>query len=230
MIIVSSFLRRQESIQIHWIPTFVGMTIHLNNAQLFMTLCIGGLFTAINMELSLMTSDTSGNPEKMRRAGDSLVKLADTGIETVRRISMELRPEILDHLGLISAIQWYMSEFQKRARIRCKLLLSDEDIQMNKNRATAAFRILQEAMTNVARHSGATKVTVEVRKEGDTMIMKIDDNGKGINEEKINDPFSFGLIGMQERTFYLGGELKISGTPNKGTRVMATIPVSAKGT
>src|SRR3990172_951262 len=190
---------------------------------------LGGLFTAIKMELSLMTSNTSGNPEKMRRAGDSLVKLADTGIETVRRISMELRPEILDHLGLISAIQWYMSEFQKRARIRCKLLLSDEDIHVNKNRAIAAFRILQEAMTNVARHSGATKVTVEVRKENNTIIMKIEDNGKGINEEKINDPFSFGLLGMQERTLYLGGELKISGTPNKWTRVMAIIPISEKG-
>ena len=123
-----------------------------------------------------------------------------------------------------------MSEFQKRARIRCKCLLSSEDIHMNKNRATAAFRILQEAMTNVARHSGASKVTVEVRIEGDTLIMKIEDNGKGINVEKINDPFSFGLLGMQERTLYLGGELKISGIPNKGTRVMATIPVSVKGT
>src|SRR3972149_5265729 len=189
---------------------------------------LGGLFTAIKMELSLMTSNTSGNQEKLRRAGESLVKLADTGIETVRRISMELRPEILDHLGLISAIQWYMSEFQKRARIRCKCLLSKEDIQMNKNRTTAVFRILQEAMTNVARHSEATKVTVEVKKDEDTMIMKIEDNGKGINEEKINDPFSFGLLGMQERTLYLGGELKISGTPNKGTRVMATIPISEK--
>jgi len=190
---------------------------------------LGGLFTAIKMELSLMTSNTPGNQEKLRRAGESLVKLADTGIETVRRISMELRPEILDHLGLISAIQWYMSEFQKRARIRCKCLLSKEDIQMNKNRTTAVFRILQEAMTNVARHSEATKVTVEVKKDEDTMIMKIEDNGKGINEEKINDPFSFGLLGMQERTLYLGGELKISGTPNKGTRVMATIPISEKG-
>jgi len=190
---------------------------------------LGGLFTAIKMELSLMTSNTPGNQEKLRRAGESLVKLADTGIETVRRISMELRPEILDHLGLISAIQWYMSEFQKRARIRCKCLLSKEDIQMNKNRTTAVFRILQEAMTNVARHSEATKVTVEVKKDEDTMTMKIEDNGKGINEEKINDPFSFGLLGMQERTLYLGGELKISGTPNKGTRVMATIPISEKG-
>ena len=190
---------------------------------------LGGLFTAIKMELSLMTSNTPGNQEKLRRAGESLVKLADTGIETVRRISMELRPEILDHLGLISAIQWYMSEFQKRARIRCKCLLSKEDIQMNKNRTTAVFRILQEAMTNVARHSEATKVTVEVKKDEDTVTMKIEDNGKGINEEKINDPFSFGLLGMQERTLYLGGELKISGTPNKGTRVMATIPISEKG-
>ena len=191
---------------------------------------LGGLFTAVKMELSLMISNPCGNQEKMRKAGESLVRLADTGIETVRRISTELRPDILDHLGLISAIQWYMSEFQKRARIRCKCLLSSEDIHMNKNRATAAFRILQEAMTNVARHSGASKVTVEVRIEGDTLIMKIEDNGKGINVEKINDPFSFGLLGMQERTLYLGGELKISGTPNKGTRVMATIPVSEKGT
>lgn len=189
---------------------------------------LGGLFTAIKMELSLMTSNTSVNQEKVRRAGESLLKLADTGIETVRRISTELRPDILDHLGLISAIQWYMSEFQKRAKIRCKCILSDEDIHMNKHRATATFRILQEAMTNVARHSGATKVTVEVKKEENILTLKIEDNGRGINEEKINDPFSFGLLGMQERTLYLGGDLKISGAPGKGTRVMATIPISEK--
>ncbi len=191
---------------------------------------LGGLFTAIKMELSLMTSNTSDCTEKVGRAGASLAKLADTGIETVRRISTELRPDILDHLGLISAIQWYVSEFQKRTRIRCKCLTSNEDIHLNKNRATAAFRILQEAMTNVARHSGATRVSVEVRKEGETVIIKIDDNGKGINEEKINNPFSFGLLGMQERSFYLGGELRIKGTPNKGTTVMVIIPVSAKET
>ncbi len=172
---------------------------------------------------------TRFSQEKMRRAQESLVRLADTGIETVRRISTELRPDILDHLGLISAIQWYMSEFQKRAKIRCKCILSDEDIQMNKNRATATFRIVQEAMTNVARHSEATKVTVEVKKEENILTLKIEDNGRGIHEEKINDPFSFGLIGMQERTLYLGGELKITGTPAKGTSVVATIPISEKG-
>lgn len=190
---------------------------------------LGGLFTAMKMELSLMTSNTSINQEKVRKAGKSLVKLADTGIETVRRISTELRPDILDHLGLISAIQWYMSEFQKRARIRCKCILSDEEIQMNKNRATATFRILQEAMTNVARHSEATRVTVEARKEDNMMTLKIEDNGKGIDEEKINDPLSFGLLGMQERTLYLGGEIRICRAPHKGTTVAATIPISEKG-
>ncbi|MCC6543362.1 MAG: response regulator [Nitrospirae bacterium] len=190
---------------------------------------LGGLFTAVKMESSLITSNSCVNPEKVQRAGESLVKLADTGIETVRRISTELRPDILDHLGLISAIKWYMSEFQKRAKIRCKCLISCEDINMNKNRATAVFRILQEAVTNVARHSGATKVTVELKVDEDTLIMKIEDNGKGINVEKINNPFSFGLLGMQERTLYLGGKLIISGIPDKGTKVLATIPVSVKG-
>ncbi len=189
---------------------------------------LGGLFTAIKMEISLLSSN-AGNQDKMRNAKESLVKLADTGIETVRRISTDLRPEILDHLGLISAIQWYLNEFQKRARIRCKCMLNEEDIQMNKDRATAIFRILQEAMTNVARHSKATKVTVEVRKEEDTLTLKIEDNGKGVNEEKINDPFSFGLMGMQERTMYLGGELVIKGVPDKGTKVTLSIPLMDEG-
>lgn len=190
---------------------------------------LGGLFTAIKMELSILPPNSSVNPAKMPAAIESLVKLTDTGIETVRRVSTELRPHVLDHFGLISAIQWYMSEFQKRARIRCRCLLSEEDIHMDKSHATAAFRIMQEAMTNVARHSKATRVTVEVRKEESALILKIEDNGIGINEEKINDPFSFGLLGMQERTLYLGGNLKISGAPNKGTRVLATIPLTEKG-
>lgn len=186
---------------------------------------LGGLFTALKMELFSAFDTMDKNQESLLEARDSMGKLIDKGVEIVRSISSELRPHILDYCGLLPAIEWYVKEFQKRARIRCKLTFSDGDIQFDKDRATAIFRILQESLTNVARHSKASKVSVEVKREPDTMVLKMEDNGKGIDEEKVNDPHSFGLMGIQERVLYLKGKVTIKGVPDKGTTVTVTIPL-----
>jgi len=190
---------------------------------------LGSLFTAIKMELSSIANTDGGNQGTIPDMKESITKLIDKGIEVVRRISSELRPHILDHLGLIPAVNWYVKEFQKRANMRCKWTLSPEDIQIDKDRATAVFRILQEALTNVARHSKASRVTIELIKTGDNIRLKVSDNGVGIDEKKVNDPQSYGLMGIQERVLFLGGDVKFKGVADKGTTVTVKIPVSYEG-
>lgn len=190
---------------------------------------LGGLFTAMKMELSSPLNNIDEREDALSEMKNSLAKLIDTGIDIVRRISTDLRPHILDHLGLMPAINWYIKEFQKRAGMRCKWVICGGEIPMDKDRATAVFRVLQEALTNVARHSKASRVTVELLRDGDTMKLKIEDNGVGIHEEKVNDPRSFGLIGIQERVLYLKGQVTIKGVPHKGTTVAVTIPLLEMG-
>ena len=189
---------------------------------------LGGLFTALKLELFSAFSSLKADKVHIDEIKDSLTNLIDKGIEIVQSISVELRPHILDHFGLIPAIEWYVQEFQKRAKIRCVLNLSDESICFDKDRATAVFCIMQEALTNIARHAKASKVIVEVTKTGNGIELKVEDNGIGIDEEKINDPHSFGLMSIQERTLYLGGTLTIKRTNNKGTAVVVNIPVEER--
>lgn len=190
---------------------------------------LGGLFTALKLELSSSLKSLQADKAHVSGIKDSLTKLIDKGIEIVQRISVELRPHILDHFGLMPAIEWYVKEFQKRANIRCNLKLIESNLILDKDRATAIFRIIQEALTNIARHARASKVLVEVKKSGEFLELRVEDNGKGIDEEKLNDPHSFGLMSMQERVLYLGGTLKIVGTQNKGTTITLNIPLEGKG-
>lgn len=190
---------------------------------------LGGLFTALKLELSSSLNALQKGKGNIPEIKDSLTKIIDIGIDIVQRISVELRPHILDHFGLIPAIEWYIKEFQKRAKIRCTMKLIENNPPLDKDRATAIFRIIQEALTNIARHARATKVMVEVIKAGESLELKVEDNGIGINEEKINDPHSFGLMSMQERVLYLGGTLKINGIKGKGTTIILNIPLEVKG-
>lgn len=189
---------------------------------------LGALFTTMKMELSSGFDGVSEIQKPILEMKDSMTRLIDRGIEFVRRISTDLRPHILDHLGLIPAINWYMKEFQKRSGMRCKWILCEENIPLDKDRAIAVFRILQEALTNVARHSKASMVSVEVKREHDSMALTVEDNGKGIDEDRINDPHSFGLIGIQERVLFLKGKVAIKGILDKGTTVTVTLPLQER--
>lgn len=156
--------------------------------------------------------------------------LIDHMIHVVRRISTDLRPSVLDDLGLIAALEWQLSEFTSRTEIPHEFATAFEYVNIKEDRAVAVFRIFQEALTNVARHSRATKVAVVLR-EGErslfgdeNLVLEIRDNGRGITEEEILNPESFGLLGMKERVLAFGGELSIRGEPGGGTALVLKMP------
>ena len=151
-------------------------------------------------------------------------KLVDDTIQVVRKICTQLRPGVLDDLGLIAAIEWQVEDFEKRTHIRCELLASFEDSCLDRELSTALFRILQEALTNVSRHARATQVKISIEEDAGFIALRVEDNGKGITEHEITDPKSLGLLGMRERAVLFGGEVHISGVSGEGTRVVVRIP------
>jgi len=185
---------------------------------------LGQALTAIKMDLSWLEKKTPEEQSLLLKKTRSMGKLVDSTIQTVQRISSELRPGLLDDVGLLAAIEWQAEEFQKRTGIACELSVLSEDISLSQERSTAAFRIFQETLTNIARHAEATKVTVRLIKKGASLELKVKDNGKGITEEKISDPKSLGLLGIQERIHFLEGNITIKGIHNKGTTVTVTMP------
>ncbi len=159
----------------------------------------------------------------------SILKLIDRTIQTVRRISTELRPAVLDDLGLAAAIEWQVREFQTRTGMRCRLISPSQSITLDQERSNAIFRIFQEALTNVARHSKAIRVKISLKKEAGHLILEVQDNGRGITESEISDVKSLGLLSMRERAFFWGGEVSITGILGKGTTVNVRIPIHKAG-
>ncbi|HZM85637.1 MAG TPA: PAS domain S-box protein [Blastocatellia bacterium] len=191
---------------------------------------LGQALTGLKMDLSyLQKTLTRVKTSELDRLTDTTVsmsKLVDATIQTVRKIATDLRPGILDDLGLVAAIEWQAQDFQKRTGITCKFSPGVDDLDIDRDRSTASFRIFQETLTNVARHSGASAVAVSLDRRGDALALEIKDNGKGISEADISGRGSLGLLGMRERAQLLGGELKISGAPGEGTTVIVRIPLA----
>ena len=191
---------------------------------------LGQALTALKMDLYWLRNKYKENAPMVSKV-QSMSKLIDRTIQTVKKICIELRPGVLDDLGLTAAIEWQAREFQNRSGIRCDLFFDPEEIILDTNRSTAIFRIFQETMTNVARHAEASRITVTIEKKNSHLIMEVRDNGKGIGEEEIFDSESFGLIGMRERALYLGGEFQISSCSDggSGTTVIVSIPLVRDG-
>jgi len=190
---------------------------------------LGGALTGLKIDFSLLTRAALKIENKTVRTSllagmDSMIKFIDATIHTVRRIAMELRPGVLDDLGLIAALEWQLKDFEKRTGIRSELFPPVEEITLDADLSTALFRIFQEALTNVARHSGATEVRVRLRADADSATLEVEDNGKGIEKEKIHSSKSLGLLGMRERAQMFGGRIIVMGTPGMGTKVTVEIP------
>jgi signal transduction histidine kinase len=132
---------------------------------------------------------------------------------------------VLDHLGLRAALEWQLQEFQTRAKIECQFTSDLDELEPDPQRATAVFRILQEVLTNVARHAQATRVEASLRKQANDLVLEVRDNGKGISETQISSVDRFGLLGMRERAHVFGGSVVIRGSPGEGTVVTVRIPV-----
>jgi len=163
-------------------------------------------------------------PERIR----AMLALIDDTSNTVRRISSELRPVVLDDLGLTAAIEWQVEQFTAHTGIVCVLDAAVESVEIDRERAVAVFRIIQEALTNVMRHSRATRVDITSREEEHDLVFSIKDNGRGISKVDKGPSSSLGLIGMQERAYLVGGTVVVDGSPENGTTVTIRVPVAGR--
>ncbi|MHB8111711.1 MAG: sensor histidine kinase [Syntrophorhabdaceae bacterium] len=158
---------------------------------------------------------------------DSILEALDRTIINVQQMSAKLRPIVLDHFGLRDAAELAVRDVRKKANIACRIIADPYNIVLNDTVSTGTFRILQEALTNVMRHSRAKEVTILLTKKNNVLTMEVADNGKGIAKKEITSPQSFGLTGMQERAHALGGTLSVTGIRGKGTLVKLTVPLPA---
>jgi signal transduction histidine kinase len=188
---------------------------------------LGGNLTAIKMALSMLAARLPDEPA-LREKADYLDSLVDRTIEAVHRISLDLRPSTLD-LGIVAALEWQAREFEKQMGIACVFRDADKDINgdLDPDHASALFRIFQESLTNIAKHAGATRVTVSLRRQRQHLTLTICDNGRGITPADRLKPHSFGLRGMSERAKALGGTLTLSAAPGGGTMVVVKIRLTA---
>lgn len=152
--------------------------------------------------------------------------MTETAIHTVRRVITDLRPSVLDHLGVWDALEWYAGQIEERARLACLCAFDDTvlNAQLDAERSTMVFRIVQEALTNVVRHAEASTVWLKARCEDEDIVVQVEDNGKGIDGERLQNRDSWGLKGMYERSRHFGGDLQITGAPGKGTIVELRFP------
>jgi len=183
---------------------------------------LGQVLTGIKMEVGWLAKRLK-EPALLEKT-DSMSKLIDSTVQTVRKIATGLRPEMLDDMGLIAAVAWQAKEFQKRTGIRCRAKLPPE-VKFDIDISTTMFRIFQEILTNVARHARATRVDIELTLGAEQVGLDVVDNGVGIQDNELTARKSLGLLGMQERALLFGGDVRITGTPGHGTRVSVTIPL-----
>lgn len=151
----------------------------------------------------------------------------DEAIQTVRQISSDLRPSILDHLGLLAAIDWQVEKFKQQTGMHCVMAMPDYDIVLDENRATAIFRIVQEALTNIALHAGATQVTLTIKEDRHNLVMKITDNGCGMTAAQMHKSQAYGIQGIHERAHHFGGEVTFISKPEAGTTLKLRMPLQS---
>lgn len=154
-----------------------------------------------------------------------MVQVVDQCIHTLRSVITELRPQALDQLGLIPAMEWQTEMFARRFGVRARFVSAVEQLEIDMGRATAVFRMFQEMLTNVARHARASLVSVLVRVERNTLVVTVRDNGRGVDPERAVAPSAIGLLGMRERSALLGGDLQIVSRPRRGTTIAVRIPL-----
>ena len=189
---------------------------------------LGATLTAVKMDLHWYAKTlANGKPLTNDKLADTGV-LVDSAIQTVKRIATELRPSILDHLGLWPAIEWQVQELQKHYRIGCELKFESPHVNLEAEAQTALFRIVQEALTNVVRHARATQIRVHVSKSGNEVVVAIHDNGIGLPPAKLLDPGSSGIHGMRERARAFQGEVQFLAGQESGTCVSASFPLRTK--
>jgi two-component system, NarL family, sensor histidine kinase UhpB len=187
---------------------------------------LGQALTSCKLDLSWMAGKLPRDCKDLLERTKGLIAHIDSTIQTVRRISSELRPGVLDHLGLGAALEWQATEFQNRTGIKCEVHANIGDKPLDQNLSTTLFRIFQETLTNIIRHAGATEVEVHLNETDGQITLEVKDNGRGISRAEITNTKSMGLLGMRERAALLGGIFRIGRLKKgTGTRVNVSIPL-----
>jgi PAS domain S-box-containing protein len=187
---------------------------------------LGQALTALKIDLgwieSRLSSDDKGILEKLH----SMTNVLDHTVAATRRISADLRPLMLDDLGLLPAAEWLAQNFSERTGIPCEFACNVSELSLESEQATAVFRMLQESLTNAARHSHATQVEVNIFREGNDVTLTVRDNGMGFSLDRDRKIDSFGLLGIEERAYLLGGQVHITSAPGAGTEIEIRIPTT----
>ena len=186
---------------------------------------LGQQLTGLKMDISWLNKKINSQDEAVKEKMKDAIALIDKTVITVRRIATQLRPSILDDLGLIAAMEWQSEEFEKRSEIKSIFSSNVSQLTINTDVATAVFRIFQESLTNVLRHSQATEVISFFRLENNIITLFIEDNGIGFKENEIKNKKTLGLLGMKERIQLINGKYEINGNSGKGTSVIITVPL-----
>jgi signal transduction histidine kinase len=190
---------------------------------------LGQALTALKMDVHWVGQRVGDGQAALSAKLAAMSKMVEGTVHAVRRISSQLRPKLLDDLGLSAAMEWQAREFEQRSGVRCGIRSEPDDIVLDSARSTTLFRIFQETLTNVARHAGASRVDVVLRDFAGTLEMRIADDGRGIRPEQVMEGRSLGIVGMRERVRALGGRLEITGRPGQGTIVHVAIPAQEGG-
>lgn len=191
---------------------------------------LGQALTALRLDIAWLEKRLRGKPMERARLVNRLRRMGltvDATISEVRRISAELRPGMLDELGLAATADWQVQEFTERTGVVCVLESSIEDTPVSRELATALFRVLQECLTNIARHARASRIEVSLTRTESEIVLRVRDDGRGILEGQARSPLALGILGMKERCRSLGGELTIEGLYGGGTLVTARVPMGA---
>jgi two-component system, NarL family, sensor histidine kinase UhpB len=189
---------------------------------------LGQTLTAVKMDLALLYDLIGEKDKTLNDKLQSISNLVDSAIQTVRKITTELRPGILDNLGIAPALEWQAEDFEKRTGIKCNFSASLTEMQMDRNISTTLYRITQESLTNIIRHAKATHVSIELNVTDHEIILKIKDNGIGFSLDDLKKPSSFGILGMKERVLSIGGSVSVEGAKGKGTTVIVKAPMERK--
>ncbi len=185
---------------------------------------LGQTLTALRFDVHWLKARLKRSSPEVQAKLDAMLAHIDEAIRQVQQIASELRPQLLDDLGLPAAIEWSVKQFAERTGLEYALTIEPEEVAIPPACATDLYRILQEALTNVARHAQATRVEVRLAKEGDGLTLTLRDNGRGITPKEMKNPNALGIIGMRERAARWDGQLVIAGEPGKGTVVSVHIP------
>jgi signal transduction histidine kinase len=192
---------------------------------------LGQLFSSIRLELGAAIAQfRDSRLEGLRPVVDRLqaaAGLSDLAVAYLRRVTTALRPPVLDHLGLVAAIRWEASLFSKRTGIRCHVR-APATIELDDAQVTALYRIFLAALDNIARHAAAGAARVNLTRQRGATILEVRDNGRGITEDEVHNPSTMGLLAMRERALAIGGDLRVSGTRGRGTRIVVTVPDTSR--